>query len=55
MKSNVFLDPRRLGAVLLSLAILSLGCGAVAIQRWSGRATTTIARGKTANWSDAPE
>ena len=36
MKSNVFLDARPLGAVLLSLAILSLGCGAVsnpALQR----------------------
>ena len=36
MKPNVFLDPRCLGAVLLSLAILSLGCGAVsnpALQR----------------------
>jgi hypothetical protein len=29
MKPNVFLNPKCFGAVLLSLAILSLGCGAV--------------------------
>ena len=29
MKPNICLDPRSLGAVLLSMTILSLGCGAV--------------------------
>jgi len=29
MKPNIWLDPRFLGAALLSMTILSLGCGAV--------------------------